>query len=43
MIRRLAAAMVIVLAFLILVAEVQRAEDVAVDQFHEQRASGAHQ
>jgi hypothetical protein len=42
MIRDLAKGLVAVLAFLLLVAEVQRADDAAADQFEMQRAASAH-
>jgi hypothetical protein len=42
MIRDLAKALIAVLAFLILVAEVQRSDDTATDQFEMQRAAVAH-
>lgn len=43
MIRTLAKAFVAVLAFLILIAEVQRADDAATDQFEQQFRPTAHQ
>ena len=42
MIRDLAKALVAVLLILVLVAEVQRADDAAVDQFQQHRAASAH-
>lgn len=43
MIRRAATAFVAVLALLILLAEVQRADDAAADQFKQSRRAGVHQ